>query len=85
MVRRKHKQIQRTKIKSNSYDKTKAKRTKKIEILLINKTLLQVHSLKYLGIIFDIKLTFREYIDYVAEKCTKLIFALSESAKGNGG
>jgi hypothetical protein len=37
--------------------------------------------LKYLGIIFDSKLTFREHINYLAEKCTKLIFALSKSAK----
>jgi hypothetical protein len=42
-----------------------------------------VHSLKYLGIIFDSKLTFREHINYMAEKCTKLIFALSKSAKIN--
>jgi hypothetical protein len=41
--------------------------------------------LKYLGIIFDSKLTFREHINYVAEKCTKLIFVLSKSAKLNWG
>jgi hypothetical protein len=38
-----------------------------------------------LGIIFDNKLTFREHRNYVAEKCTKLIFALSKSAKLNWG
>ena len=37
--------------------------------------------MKYLGIIFDHKLTFKEHINYMAEKCTKLIFALSKSAK----
>jgi hypothetical protein len=41
--------------------------------------------MKYLGIIFDSKLTFREHINYMAEKCTKLIFALSKSAKINWG
>jgi hypothetical protein len=41
--------------------------------------------MKYLGIIFDSKLTFRERINYMAEKCTKLIFALSKSAKLNWG
>jgi hypothetical protein len=39
--------------------------------------------MKYLGIIFDSKLTFREHINYMAEKCTILIFALSKSAKLN--
>jgi hypothetical protein len=46
---------------------------------------MQVHSLKYLGIILDCKLTFREHINYMAEKCTKLTFALSKSAKLNWG
>jgi RNA binding protein fox-1 len=41
--------------------------------------------LKYLGIIFNSKLSFREHINYMAEKCTKLIFALSKSAKLSGG
>jgi len=44
-----------------------------------------VHSIKYLGIIYDDKLTFREHIDYMAEKCTKLIFSVSKSAKLNWG
>jgi hypothetical protein len=44
-----------------------------------------VNSLKYLGIILDCKLTFREHINYMTEKCTKLIFALSKSAKLNWG
>jgi len=34
--------------------------------------------MKYLGIIFDRKLTFREHINYIVKKCTKLIFALSK-------
>jgi hypothetical protein len=61
---------------------TRRKR-KEIEIYFNNKPLSQVHSMKYLGIIFDSKLTFREHINYMADKCTKLIFALSKSAKLN--
>jgi len=56
-----------------------------LEIHLKNKPLLQVHSLKYLGIIFDNKLTFREHMNNMAERCTKLIFALSKSSKRNLG
>jgi len=41
--------------------------------------------LKYLGIIIDSKLTFRDHIIHVTEKCTKLIFTLSKSAKLNWG
>jgi hypothetical protein len=59
------------------------KEPKDIEIYLNNKTILQVYSLKYLGIIFDNKLTFREHITFMAEKCIKLIFVLSKSAKLN--
>jgi hypothetical protein len=40
-----------------------------------------VANLKYLGIIIDSKLTFREHIIYITGKCSKLIFALSKSAK----
>ena len=61
----------------------KRKERKELEIYLNNKPSLQIHSLKYLGIIFDSKLTFREHINYMAEKCTKLIFALSSSTKVN--
>jgi hypothetical protein len=37
----------------------------------------QVFSLKNLGIIIDFKLTFREHINYITEKCSKVIFALN--------
>ena len=53
---------------------------KEMEIY-VNKILKQVNSLKYLGIIFDSKLTFRDHINYTEEKCSKLIFSLSRSAK----
>jgi len=54
---------------------------KDIEIFVNNKTLKQVNSIKYLGIIFDNKMTFRDHINCTEEKCTKLIFSLSKSAK----
>ena len=60
---------------------TRRRREKKeIEIYVNNKTL-QVNSLKYLGIVFYSKLLFREHINYIEEKCLKLIFVLSRSAK----
>jgi len=48
----------------------KRKERNEIEMYPKNKPLIQVHSMKYLGIIFDSKLTFREHINYMAEKCT---------------
>jgi hypothetical protein len=42
-----------------------------------------VKSLKYLGIILDSKVTFRDRIIAMPAKCSKLIFTLSKSAKLN--
>ena len=42
---------------------------KEIEIYVNNKILKHVNSLKYLGIIFDSKLTFRDHINHIEEKC----------------
>jgi len=50
-----------------------------------NKAITQLQTIKYLGIIFDYKLSFRDHINYVADKCTKLIFQLAKSAKLNWG
>jgi len=63
----------------------KRKEEKKVEIYLNNKILEQVNKIKYLGIIFDNKMTFRKHVNYVEEKCTKLIFFLSKSAKTTWG
>ena len=46
----------------------KRKENKEVKIYINNKPLSQVRSMKYLGIIFDHKLTFREHIKYLAEK-----------------
>jgi len=58
---------------------------KEIEIYVNSKTVKQVNSIKYLGIIFDNKMTFRDNINYIEEKCTKInIFAL-QIGEGNMG
>ena len=62
----------------------KRKEPKKAAVYLNNKTIPQVQKLKYLGIIIDHKLTFRDHINNIAEKCTKLI-VLAESTKINWG
>jgi hypothetical protein len=49
----------------------KRKENKEVKIYLNNKPRTQVRSMKYLGIVFDLKLTFREHINYMAEKFTK--------------
>ena len=61
------------------------RKRKELEVYLNNKLLTQVHSLKYLGIVLDCTLTFKEHINYMTAKCTKLIFALSKSAKLSWG
>ena len=42
-------------------------------------------SIKYLGIIFYSKFSFREHITYIEEKRPKLIFSLAKSAKLSWG
>jgi hypothetical protein len=56
-----------------------------LEVYLNNKHLRQVKTTKYLCVIIDNKLTFREHITHVTEKCRKIISALSKSAKLNWG
>jgi hypothetical protein len=69
----------KSKVMLMSWRKRKGK--KEIEIYINNKKLNQVNKLRHLGIIFDNKLTFREHITHIEEKCTKLIFSLAKSAK----
>jgi hypothetical protein len=63
----------------------KRREKKEIDIYPNNKILEQVNSIKYLGIISDSKLTFRDHAHYIEEKCTKLIFTLSKSEKVTWG
>jgi len=59
----------------------KRKENKKIAVYMNNKRLEQVQTFRYLGIIIDSKINFKEHILYISQKCTKLIHALSKSAK----
>ena len=63
----------------------KRKERKDLKEYVNNKHLRQVKTMKYLGKIIDDKLTFREHITQATEKCRKIIFALSKSAKINWG
>jgi len=63
----------------------KRKERKEINVFLNYKLLKQTNKIKYLGIIMDSKFKFSEHIRYAAEKCTKLIYSLSKSAKISWG
>ena len=59
----------------------KRKENKEMSVYMNNKILEQVKKIKYLGIIIDSKLKFRQYIMYISSKYNKLIHAFSKSAK----
>lgn len=63
----------------------KRKDGRNINIYLNNKAIEQVERIKYLGIIIDQNFNFNDHIQHVTEKTTKLIHALSKSAKLNWG
>jgi hypothetical protein len=73
------------KLKVMLMTRRKCKEQKEVAVYMNNKAITQVQTVKYLRIIFDYKLFFREHINYVADKCTKLIFQLAKSAKLNWG
>jgi len=72
------------KLKTMLMSRRKRKERGEVEVYSKNKLLRQVKTRKYLGII-DKKLTFREHIKQATDKCRKLRFALSKSAKLNWG
>ena len=59
----------------------KRKENKEISVSMNNKTLEQVQRIKYLGVIIDSKLNYRDHIIHISIKCNKLICTLSNSAK----
>ena len=63
----------------------KGKELKEIKVFLNNKPLEQVTQMKYLGIIIDHKFWVKEHINYPVERCTKLIYNLSKTAKISWG
>jgi hypothetical protein len=66
---------------------TRRKRREKtdVTIYLNNSPLEQVNSIKYLGVILDSKLNFRQHLISTSKKSTTLIHTLSRSAKLNWG
>ena len=73
------------KSKAMLISRRKRKEVKDIKIYLNNKPLEQVTTMKYLGMIIDDKFKFSQHISYAADKCTKLIYSLSKSAKLSWG
>jgi hypothetical protein len=63
----------------------KQKENKEIGVYIKNKKLKHLDNIKYLGIVFNNKLTFKEHIIHIEEKCIKLIFALAKSVKVTWG
>jgi hypothetical protein len=63
----------------------RCKERKAIDIYLNNNHLEQVDKIKYLGIIIDSKFKLNEHIKYITDRCTKLINALSKSARISWG
>jgi hypothetical protein len=63
----------------------KRKENEEVSVYMKNKILEQVQKIKYLGLIIDSKLNITEHIMYMTSKCTKLIHALSKSAKQSWG
>jgi len=60
---------------------TRKRNNENINIYLNNRRLEVVKELKYLGIYFDIRLTFDKHIKYITENSTKLVYLLSRLAK----
>jgi hypothetical protein len=61
------------------------KERKAIDVYVNNNHLEQADKIKYLGIILYSKFKFNEHIKYINDRCTKLINALSKSARINWG
>jgi hypothetical protein len=53
------------------------------DMYLNNNHLERMDKVKYLGINIDSKFKFNEHIKYITDRCTKLINALSKSARIN--
>jgi len=63
----------------------KRKEREELEIYLNNKRLLHVRNFKYLDIIFDNKLTFKEHINYLAKKMHKIDICTFQIGKAQLG
>ena len=59
--------------------------TRNLNIFLNNGALQESETLTYLGITIDRKFNFHQHIENITQKCIKLIYALSKSAKISWG
>jgi len=73
------------KLKVMLMTRRKRKEQKEVAVYMNHKAIPQVKKLKYLGIIFDYKLSCREHKNYVADKCKKLVLQMAKTAKLNWG
>jgi len=75
--------MQFNELKSKAMIITRKRRQAEINIILNNRRLVRAKEIKYLGIIFDSKLTFNSHIAYISEKARKLVYRISKTAKLN--
>ena len=73
------------KSKTMLISRKKRKEAKVIKIYFNNKPIEQVTAMKYLRMVIDDKFKFGQHISHAADKCAKLIFSLSKSAKIHWG
>jgi hypothetical protein len=78
-------QFNDSKSKAMLLSRQKRKERRELDIFLNKQPITHVHNVKYLGIILNSKLSFKDHLNYMTEKCSKLIFALSKYAKLNWG
>jgi len=81
MGKRQQNYFNEQKSKAMVVTRKKRRENKEVSIYLNNKPLEQVKNIKYLGIVLDSKLNFREHIMHITGKCNKLIHELAKSAK----
>ena len=62
-------QFNNLKSKEMLLPRRKCKERKELDIFFNNRPITQVHNVKYLGIILDSKLSFKDHINYMTEKC----------------
>lgn len=82
----KHKIVfNRNKTKVMLISRKKPRTPQNLNIYLTNGKIEQTDTIRYLGILIDKRFRFHQHIEHITEKSTKLIHALSKSAKINWG
>lgn len=75
----------RDKTKIMLISRNKPKNKPVLNTYINNGRIEQTNKMKYLGILIDERFKFNQHIEYITEKCIKLIHALAKSAKINWG